>query len=267
MRTTLLLAIVIGLALGLLYAWLLDPLEFRTADPYHVESRYRGVWIVMSAEAYLVSGDWDRTQARLDGLNDPNLAQTVSALFERASADGPNDQARALAYLADRLGARTAGMVVYLTTPVVTPTARPTRPVATPTPPLIAPTPTDAFPTLTPTATPTPEFSLASRDNVCETGVPQIRVNVQDLEGNGLPGVDIWVTWNSGADRFVTGLKPEFGSGFADFEMQPGVNYRVGAGTQSALALVSNLRADPCTTEAGEAGRLSWNIVLQPVGS
>jgi hypothetical protein len=87
---------------------------------------------------------------------------------------------------------------------------------------------------------------------------------VQDLEGNGLPGIDVWITWDGGADRFVTGLKPESGPGFGDFDMQPGASYRVGAGTQSALALVSNLRADRCTTESGVSGRLSWDIVLQP---
>jgi hypothetical protein len=169
--------------------------------------------------------------------------------------------------VADRLDAKTAGMVVYLSTPIVTPTpifstATPTR-RGTAAPP--SPTPTDSFPTLTPTATPTPEFEWVSRDSVCQSGAPQIRVRVQTADGSGLPGVDVWITWDGGADRFVTGLKPEFGSGFGDFDMQPDVSYRVGAGTQSALALVNNVRANACTTDDGEAGRLSWDIVLQPV--
>ena len=267
MRTALLIGIVAGIALGLFYAWIVDPVEFRTADPSQVEARYREAWIITAAEAYLAGGDWDRARVRLDGLGDPNLKQTVSALFERVSASGPNPEARALAHLADRLNARTAGMLVYLTTPVVTPTPRPSP--ATPTrtsSPL--PTATDSFPTPTPTATPLPEFTLVSRDSVCQSsGLPQIRVSAQDLEGNGLPGVDVWITWDDGADRFVTGLKPEFGAGFGDFDMQPDVSYRVGAGTQSALALVGNLRADACTTGAGDTGRLSWDIVLRPIGS
>ena len=265
MRTALLIGIAAGIALGLFYAWIIDPVEFRTADPSQVEARYREAWIITAAEAYVASGDWDRAQVRLNALGDPNLAQTVSALFERVSTNGPNPEARALARLSDRLGVQTAGMLVYLATPVVTPTPRAspvTSPRATAT---TAPTATDAFPTPTPTATPTPEFVLVSSDSVCESSAPQIRVNVQGLEGNGLPGVDVWITWDDGADRFVTGLKPEFGVGFGDFDMQPDVNYRVGAGTQSALALVSNLRANACTTEAGNAGRLSWDIVLRPI--
>src|SRR3990172_4806539 len=106
MRIALLIGIVLGLGLGLVYSWLISPVEFRTADPVHVEARYREAWIVMSAEAYLTGDDWERTRARLDGLSDPNLPQTVSALFERYDADGPNPAARALARLADRLGRR-----------------------------------------------------------------------------------------------------------------------------------------------------------------
>ena len=269
MRTTLLISIVAGLVLGLLYAWLIDPVEFRTADPYHVEARYREAWIVMSAEAYVAGGNWERTQVRLGGLNDPNLPQTVAALFEKYSAEGSKDAARALARLADRLGTRSAGMLVYLTTPVVTPTPRTTPTVVLPsgTPSAPAPTPTDSFPTPIPTATPTPEFALVSSTSACELGKPQIRVTVADLTGAGLPGVDIWITWDGGADRFVTGLKPEFGSGYGDFDMQPDVSYRVGAGAQSALALVSNLRAGACSTATGAAGRLSWGIALRPVGA
>jgi hypothetical protein len=74
-----------------------------------------------------------------------------------------------------------------------------------------------------------------------------------------------WITWDGRADRFVTGLKPELGLGVGDFDMQPDQSYRVGAGSQSTLALVGNLSADPCTTDTGADGRLSWNVVLQPL--
>ncbi len=266
MRIAFLIGTVAGIALGLFYAWIVDPVEFRTADPSQVEARYREAWIVAAAEAYLAGGDWDRARVRLTGLSDPNLAQTVSALFERAGANGPNPAARALAHLADRLGARTAGMLVYLATPIVSPTPRPSPVVPTRVSPTLEPTATDSFPIPTPTATPTPEFALVSRDSVClSSGTPQIRVTVQDVEGNGLPGVDVWITWDGGADRFVTGLKPEFGAGFGDFDMQPDVSYRVGAGTQSALALVSNLRADACATDTDGAGRLTWTVILRPI--
>ncbi len=272
MRLIVLLALILGLALGLAYAWLVAPVEFTSANPVHVEARYKEVWIVMVAEAYQVNGDWDRARARLDSLSDPNLEQTVTALFDRYSADGQNDPARALARLAVRLGARTAAMMIYLATPIVTPTPRPTptlvatrTPTPTSTEPLPTPTDSFSFPTPTRTATPTPEFVVVNRDRMCPaSGTPQIRVIVQNADGLGLPGVDVWITWDGGADRFVTGLKPESGIGYGDFDMESGVSYRVGAGSQSALALVSGLRADPCTVPGGGEGRTSWNVVLRP---
>jgi hypothetical protein len=275
MRSAFLLSIVAGVALGLGYAWLIAPVVPTTADPLHVVEPYQEVWLITAAEAYATSGDWERTLARLNGLGDPNLMRHVVALFERYSGDGPNPQARALARLAAQLGAeRTAAMQVYLATPITTPTIMPTATPRAPTPTSrstdstnVSATPTIdfAFPTPTATATPPPEFVAVSQTSVCEaTERPQIRVVVQDAEGNGLPGVDVWITWNGGADRFVTGLKPEIGSGYGDFDMTPGVSYRIGAGTQTALALVSNLRAEPCSIDDNSVGQLSWEIVLSP---
>lgn len=266
MRTALLLGLIAGIAAGLFYAWIVDPVKLTAIDPAGVEARYREVWIVVVAEAYQAGGDWPRAEMRLSALHDPNLGQTVRALFDRINTPAPNPTARALARLADRLGVRSTEMLIYLSTPEATstsnaPTATPTRP-ATSEPSL---TPTDSFPSPSPTATPTPEFSLVSSASVCQEETPQIRVTVQTPDGDGIPGVDVWITWDGGADRFVTGLKPELGSGYGDFDMQLKVGYRVGAGIQLALALVNNLRAEPCTTDAGRAGWRSWDIVLQPV--
>ena len=81
MRTALLIGILSGLCVGLVYAWLIAPVEFVTADPYHVSPIYRDVWIVMAAEAHAAGADWDRTTARLTGLRDPNLPETLAAAY------------------------------------------------------------------------------------------------------------------------------------------------------------------------------------------
>ena len=77
----------------------------------------------------------------------------------------------------------------------------------------------------TPTATQGAPFSLVDYALVCDENItpPQIQVNVFDASGNPVPGVGIVITWNGGVDRFVTGLKPEFGLGFADYSMDPAV--------------------------------------------
>jgi hypothetical protein len=147
------------------------------------------------------------------------------------------------------------------------PTATPT---GTPTPTI---TPTSA-PTLRPTSTrqPTPTspppFALEKRERRCINGRerPLIEVVVQTEEGAGLPGVEIWVTWNGGADRFITGLKPELGLGYADFEMKPELSYGVSVGDPS-LKLDDGLRTENCVSAQGETALVSWRLVVVATGA
>jgi hypothetical protein len=88
---------------------------------------------------------------------------------------------------------------------------------------------------------------------------PQIRVIVQDLFGQSVPGKEVWITWDGGADRFVTGLKPEIDPGYGDFDMQPDLAYNVGVAKPTSV-IVSGLRADSCETD----GRTSWRLILAP---
>src|SRR5512143_1180111 len=113
-RALVVMALVIGLAMGLAYAWLIDPLTFSESSPAQVMKSYREAWLIMSAEAYVQNDDWDRTQARVNALRDTNLSQTLIDLFDRYQANGPNSIARALARLAERLNVRTPAMQVYL---------------------------------------------------------------------------------------------------------------------------------------------------------
>jgi len=89
-------------------------------------------------------------------------------------------------------------------------------------------------------------------------------VVVQDENGEGVPGVEVWLTWSDGADRAVTGLKPDRGPGYADFDVDPEVAYTVSVG-QLGMPLVTGLRAEPCPVEEeGESFTGSWRLVLAP---
>ncbi len=267
LRLFVLMALVVGFGLGLGYAWLGDPVTYTESSPAQVAADYRQAWLMMAAEAYAQDGDWLRTQMRLDALRDPNLNHTVAALFDRYAAQGPNPIAKALAQLADRLNARTAAMNVYLATPIMTPTSTPTPMVAAPptsTPTPARPRPTETL-TMTPRPSPTPivlsaAYQLISRAAECvhPPATPQIRVVIQDAAGRGVPGKEIWITWDGGADRFVTGLKPEIDPGYGDFDMALDQSYRVSIDKPTAVVVI-DLRADPC----GGDGRLSWRLVLR----
>jgi len=266
-RALVLIALVIGGAIGLAYAWLIEPVTFSESSPAQVMKSYREAWLIMAAEAYAQDGDWERTQARVNALRDANLSRTIADVFDRYQADGPNPTARALARLADRLNVHTPAMQVYLVA-IVAPTpatvstieitssprpidAQRATPTATPEP----------LPSPTPTSTPIPDYQVIDRAAECTPGTqpPQIRVIVQDVFGQSVRGKEVWITWEGGADRFVTGLKPEIDPGYGDFDMQPDQSYNVGVDKPTSV-IVSGLRADACETD----GRISWRLVLAP---
>ena len=277
MKRLLLVLFIVGLILGVAYAWFIDPIRVTDASPAQVTEAYRHVWIMMAAEALAQDGNWDRTHARLDALRDPALPQTVKTLFEQADAQGARSAARALAQLADRLGARTAGMSVYLVVPVTSPTP-PSAPAAPQTiasgPSTRQPATPDATPTITatppvtpravtPTPVPTvnPSYQIVSQIAECTRppATPQIRVTVQDAAGQGLAGVTVWITWDGGTDRFVTGLKPEINAGYGDFDMLRDQNYNVSI-AQAESVVATGLQAEACAA----GGAISWRLVIRP---
>ena len=265
LRLLALITFIVGVSAGLAYAWLIEPVTYSESSPALAARSYREAWLLMAAEAYTQDGDWERTRIRLDALRDAQLGQTVAALFERYQANGPNAAARALAQLADRLGAKTAGMLVYLPRPSATPSPAPeplaTQQVMTLQPPTLTPTP-EPLPTLTPSVTPVPIYRVIERSSECTpaAAMPQIQVFVQDEAGEGLPGKEVWVTWDGGADRFVTGFKPEIDPGYADFEMALDEVYNVALDKPTSV-LISDLRAEPCEGE----GHTSWRLTFGPV--
>src|SRR5512139_3378580 len=185
-RALVLIALVIGVAIGLAYAWLVDPVTFSESSPAQVMTSYREAWLIMSSEAYAQDGDWERTQARVNALRAANLSQTFADLFERYQANGPNPTARALARLADRLNVRTPAMQVYLAMIVTaTPEIMPTLKTAVTPQPIATSIPTatpESSCTLTPSVTPMPDYQVIERVAECASGQlpPQIRVIVQD---------------------------------------------------------------------------------------
>ena len=248
--------------IGLAYAWLIEPVTFSESSPAQVMKSYREAWLIMAAEAYAQDGDWERTQARVNALRDANLPQTLADLFERYQANGPNPTARALARLADRLNVRTPAMQVYLAaiitpTPEIVPTHRALRPRrARP----IAHVHTDGH---TRAAAHVdahrhadsrlsgdrshgrmhPRHTAAADSRDCARSVRAECARQRSLDHVG----------DGGADRFVTGLKPEIDPGYGDFDMQLDQSYNVGVDKPTSV-IVSGLRADLAKQMAAPPG-------------
>ncbi len=270
-----LVGLAVGLALGLVYSWLVDPVRLYNTTPPLLRTDYRHEWIRLAALGYVADGDMERALARLKGLREEDVHQALAAMIEAYAASGqPASTMRPLVALAHRLGVRTPAMLAYLET------AAPPAPA----PPTLSPT---AFPSPTPSPTGTPAFFLpspvpslyrvADQRITCEGTRGQLRVWVRvwptvpaetPTPARGatptpsgpqpLVGVVLWLLWADGADRAVTGLRPQIDPGYADFSLQPGISYALSVGEPNAPVL-SGLMLPPCPD--GDWG--SWEVVLE----
>ena len=259
---------VVGLVLGLVYAWLIEPVELYNTTPALLREDYRHEWVRLAALGYVADGDMDRALARLEGIPPTDVEDALAAQIEAYAAQGkPAAVMRPLSRLADRLGVRTAAMGIYLDEPSPSPTLTPTpSPTPSPSPTrIILPTPT-ATPTpfLSPLPAPAP-YRVVSQTLVCTGTVPMLQVWVQAApeeegeEPSPLPGVVLWLTWPGGADRAVTGLRPQIDPGYADFTLQPDTPYALSI-ENPAAPLLSGLTPQPCPDGERVGG---WRLIIQ----
>jgi hypothetical protein len=263
----LLLGLILGLAGALVYAWGLQPVVYVESSPARLREEYKVEYIRLVSQSYAADGDWDRAQRRLVALNDPEIASVVGAQVEAALRDGaPADVVRNLAILADRLGASSPAVSVFLPPELATPT--PTSEAATlvPSPTRTRPATNTPFPTLTPTLLPTPTpvpvYRLLRREQLCleDEAATRIEVIVVDPFLDPLPGAEVVVRWELGEDHFFTGFKPEKGLGYADFNMEPETSYTVSMAEGSTP--ITGLQVVAC--DAGPGGLAGgWRLTFQ----
>ncbi len=265
----LLIGLAIGLGLGLYYAWIVDPVVFVDASPSRLRQDYKEEYLFLVSQSYAQNGRWPQAQARLQALDDPNLAQTLDVLLEKYLREQrPPEVIKNLANLAQQAGATGAVVALFAPTPAggPVPTATPTlppaaAPTATPTltptntpPPTLTPTPT-----LTPSPTPQPDYRLLSQEALCGAPFARIEVIVYDALLDELPGVEVLVSWDGGEDSFFTGFQPVRGAGYGDFTMTAGLSYAVQIAAGSPV--VSGLRAETCAD--GTSG--GWRLAFQNI--
>jgi hypothetical protein len=252
-----LLGLVIGLAIGLYYSWVINPVEYVETSPASLREDFQADYLALIASAYAYSGDLARAEARIAIFREPNPAITFSQLAQKRLAMGhPQSETRALALMAAALGERP--------TPLASAPVR-TR-VVSPSPPETTPTPTRTPlppPTRTPTPTPGAPFELFDQEKVCDPDLyaPLIQVVVVDAAGRPVPGVEVLVVWDTGQDHFFTGLKPELGLGYGDFAMTGGVIYTVQV--VKSETPITGLTAEDCIGDEDDLFPGSWLLTFQ----
>jgi hypothetical protein len=239
----------IGLIFGLYYAWDVSPKRINRATPQDMDSAFQDEYRVLVAAAYANNGNLIQAEGRLNLLSDENPGQALNNLAQQRLAAGhPQIEVRALAQLADDL----ENSSVPTQTPLPTSTEAPEL-IATGSP----------RPSPTPTVTPAPLYRVERIENICDPSLPSplIQILVLDPEGNQIPGVEISVQWENGEDLFITGMKPELGIGYADFEMEAEKAYSVivVGGRDPATGISS----ESCSTTAGASYPGSVRLTFQ----
>jgi hypothetical protein len=268
----LLTGLVIGLVIGLVYSLALNPVRIMDAAPHSLAEDFKDRYRVLIALAFRADRDVGRASGRLTLLRDQDAPALLAAQAQELMAEGGVPQeASALVELSEAI----KGYAAPVDTPqedtsnpgtppaleetvfIPTSTMNPGEAIRSPTPgPTQSPTPVMTF---TPRVSPIPSsllgaaFSLQEMTEVCIPGSPQIllQVEVLDRDGVPVPGIQIQVTWDDGEDFFYTGLFPDRSPGYADFSMDADAIYALKAGVQGQT--VGNLKATDCeTSEGGE---------------
>jgi len=272
----------IGIGLGLAYAWIVAPAPLAGSSPNQLRPDFKDAYRGAVASAYAATGDLQRAKARLELLKEPQPEQGLVAQAQRALSAGlPFDHAQDLARLASDLQSGTSSI-----TPAqaeLPPAAEPSpipRPSATgilasSTPALVAsasaPAPSPALtssgtvspPTRTPLPSPSAPFTRVSTRDICDPALPAgtLQIQVLDRSGDPFPGIEITITWSGGEERFFTGLQPELGAGYADYEMVSGTTYALQIARMGAP--VTGVRAPSCPGPAGSSFVGSLEITFQ----
>ncbi|MBI3152886.1 MAG: hypothetical protein HYZ21_12175 [Chloroflexi bacterium] len=272
----LILALLIGLGLGLVYSWFLSPVTYVDANPAILRADFKDQYRVVIAASYESTHDLARARARLELLGDVDPVGELSAQAQRMLGAGePFDKVRPLAQLATDLNQGFASIptptpFTALNTPqggfTISATETQTEEAAvieaTPTPfptilfeqtpitPSVAETNTPR-PTFTPNPEPGAPFALVGQDTVCAPASQPglLQFTLMDSRRREIAGIEIIVTWNQGEDSFFTGFKPELGNGYADFIMQADTVYSIRI--VGGETFIPNIIAPACTDPNG----------------
>jgi hypothetical protein len=201
----------------------------------------------MISAAYELDGDLNAAKQRLAHLGIDNPVQTINTLIDQETHAGNSQSVSTLIRLRRAISSSSS---------VAVQTVMPTQ-VVTPTVIYVIATPETPFAT----------FSLIEKTPlscVDEPETAKLRFTVRDTTGREVPNVAIEIRGDGGSETVYTGLKPERGLGYADFEANPGIFSVTVLNAKSET--VSNLAigAPPanCKSDSGKTLR-GWKLVFQ----
>ncbi|MGB6422193.1 MAG: hypothetical protein WBF05_10200 [Anaerolineales bacterium] len=101
----LLTGVVLGIILGILFAWVISPVEYVDTAPESLKDEFKDQYRVLIASAYVANGDLVRAKARLELLDEADIYLVVAEQAQQMLAEGGSvEEAQALGRLALSLG-------------------------------------------------------------------------------------------------------------------------------------------------------------------
>lgn len=96
--------IIIGIGLGLLYGWIIDPVEFVDTTPNTLRADYKADYVLMVAEIYSADRDAEAAVIRLTYLADPSPVDSIeNAMIFAVDAGYSTEDLRKLRDLSDAM--------------------------------------------------------------------------------------------------------------------------------------------------------------------
>jgi hypothetical protein len=227
----LLTALIIGLVFGLIISWLVFPVRASGISPSELSPLAKEEYRIQIAMAYATSGDAQRAAARLNLLadRDPIRDLNVQAQLALLNQDSQRE-ARALSQLSqaiydlvlERLSGEEGGGIVLLEGSA---------------------------------------FSIIEQQKICEdaSSVPLLKIFLLDNEGQPYSGIRFLLKSDAGEEESFTGLRPEFGAGYVQFDLFPNEVYALEL--QDAETL-SGIHAPSCDQEDEDDYWGSWLLTL-----
>ncbi len=227
--------------------WGLWPIEFKNADLADLRPALKDELVLLISLAYEQEGDLRTAQQRIAALRLANATQTFDRLITREKQNSQETLSQdALIHLGQALG-----LALPYTASRLAPGA---------------PTPITVYVV----ATPVPQvltFRVVEHTPLTCADEPEsgkLRIIVKDVNGKDLPNIGIEIKSGEITETIYTGLKPERGIGYADYDAHPGTYSARVLNAESELVsnlVIGDAPAD-CRTDQGQTPR-GWKIVFQ----
>jgi len=273
----LLIGLAIGLGIGLFISWVAFPVIETDTRPAQLNAEDKAHYLIAISLAFAYDGDLSQAIERLTDLNlGPNPLQSSAEIACDLARTGYVDSSaglrgvrslRTFYQLQGRSGCADT-LIPDVEQPQVVQIDVPTPTATLPPPPTKTPaenissSPTPPGVRIVPTTPPQRQYDGRVAATFCDvqrSGL--IEIFVQNGGGQGIPGERLRVEWDDGESLVVSGLKPERGAAYADFEMEAGKSYVVSMpGLSDPVS--SPLLADSCITESGEEAITSYRVVF-----